>query len=237
MNETRNFKILPLGDAALLVLFGNEIEDAIHQKVLRVFRQVKALQLPYIKDVVPAYSSLAIYYDLAILYALERVTAAFSHMTLIITAIINDDKEDSAVEQSYQIIKIPVCYAPSMGLDINFIATEKGLSVEEAIQIHTSNIYTVYMIGFLPGFPYMGKVDSRLLMPRKTNPRQCIEAGSVGIAGEQTGIYPLSSPGGWQIIGRTPLHLFRKESEDIALLSPGDQVQFYSISEHEFDHF
>lgn len=237
MNDVRTYNILALGNEALLVSFGNEIQDTVHQKVINLYRQIKSLQLPYVKDVVPAYSSLAVYYDIGILFAMKKVTVAFQFMASSIKKIIDQEKEESAVAQSNRLIQIPVCYAPSKAPDITFIAAEKLLSVEEVVHIHTSMLYTVYMIGFLPGFPYMGKVDNRIFMPRKTQPRQRIEAGSVGIAGEQTGIYPLASPGGWQIIGRTPLPLFQKDSEQIALLTHGDQVQFYSITEYEFDNY
>ncbi|HKB42918.1 MAG TPA: carboxyltransferase domain-containing protein, partial [Chitinophagaceae bacterium] len=131
-------------------------------------------------------------------------------------------------------------------LDIEEIAKEKDVSVDEVMNIHTSKTYRVYMLGFLPGFPYMGETDEQIKMPRKMQPRQRVEAGSVGIAGRQTGIYPLASPGGWQIIGRTPLKLFEanpdlsegKAYEDsICLLHPGDDVIFYSISKNEFENY
>ena len=108
---------------------------------------------------------------------------------------------------------------------------------DEIVRLHTERIYKVYMIGFLPGFAYMGEVDERIAMPRKQQPRTNVEAGSVGIAGIQTGIYPLTSPGGWQIIGKTPMKLFDKEKEDAVLLQPGDEINFYSITENEFANY
>jgi inhibitor of KinA len=132
-------------------------------------------------------------------------------------------------------LKIPVCYEAAFAPDLAELATEKNLTTDEVIRLHTNTVYRVYMIGFLPGFPYMGKVDGRMATPRRSSPRTSIPAGSVGIAGEQTGIYPLSSPGGWNIIGRTPIRLFDKDRPEPVLLQPGDAVQFYSITEDEFN--
>jgi inhibitor of KinA len=134
-------------------------------------------------------------------------------------------------------ITIPVCYEKEFALDIEEIATVKNISINELIEIYTSKIYHVYMMGFLPGFAYMGEVDEKLEMPRKQQPRQTVEAGSVGIAGRQTGIYPLASPGGWQIIGRTPLKLFDAEKKEPTLLKAGDKAKFISISKDEFESY
>ena len=117
------------------------------------------------------------------------------------------------------------------------MATQKNIPVEEIIQLHTATIYHVYMIGFLPGFAYMGKVNQKIASPRRSQPRTSVAAGSVGIAGEQTGIYPLTSPGGWNIIGRTPIKIFDAGKEDAALFQPGDEVSFYSITEDEFENY
>ena len=136
-----------------------------------------------------------------------------------------------------RLIKIPVCYAPTFGWDLAEIAAQTGLLLSEIIEIYTSVKYKVYMIGFLPGFAYMGEVDERIAVPRKREPRLKIEPGCVGIAGRQTGIYPLASPGGWQIVGRTPLKLFDKNKSEAVLLKAGDEIQFFSISEDEFENY
>jgi inhibitor of KinA len=133
-----------------------------------------------------------------------------------------------------RILNIPVCYEEEFAMDLQQLAITKNISVDEVIQIHTTRQYKVYMLGFLPGFPYMGEVDEKISMPRKPQPVN-IEAGSVGIAGKQTGIYPLNSPGGWQIIGRTPLRIFDSAGEEPTLLRAGDTVQFYSITKNEFE--
>jgi inhibitor of KinA len=134
-------------------------------------------------------------------------------------------------------MKIPVCYAKRFAPDLEELAAGKNLTVANVIHLHTASTYRVYMIGFLPGFPYMGKVDSCIATPRRSSPRTGIPAGSVGIAGQQTGIYPLSSPGGWNIIGRTPLQLFDKNRDHPVLLQPGDNITFYSITEDEFENY
>ena len=134
-------------------------------------------------------------------------------------------------------VMVPVCYSRKYGLDLDAISEHTKLPVEEIIHLHTATKYKVYMIGFLPGFAYMGDVDDSIAVLRKPEPRTRIEAGSVGIAGKQTGIYPLASPGGWQIIGRTPVILFDTKKETPAFFRAGDEVQFYPITEDEFNHY
>ena len=141
-----------------------------------------------------------------------------------------------AVETSFRTVSIPVCYEEQYAPDLQQLAIATNTSVEEVIRIHTSKPYKVYMLGFLPGFAYLGELDEKISMPRKPQPHQVV-AGSVGIAGRQTGIYPLASPGGWQIIGRTPLKLFDPGKEDPTLLKTGDMVQFTSISQHAFENY
>ena len=132
-----------------------------------------------------------------------------------------------------RLIKVPICYDEEFGIDLDRIAKEKKLSKEEIIQLHTGKKYKVYMLGFLPGFPYMGAVDEKIAMPRKAQPIM-VTGGSIGIAGKQTGIYPFTSPGGWNIIGITPLRLFDQSKDEPTLLRTGDLVEFYSISKDEF---
>jgi inhibitor of KinA len=139
-------------------------------------------------------------------------------------------------DSTSELINIPVCYDPEFGPDLENLAREKNITTEDVIRIHTSKPYRVFMLGFLPGFAYMGEVDERISMSRKNQPVP-VAAGSVGIAGKQTGIYPLLSPGGWQIIGRTPVHLFNKEKEQTTLLKAGDRVQFIPVSKNEFTRY
>jgi inhibitor of KinA len=228
----QSFTISPLGDSALIIHFGNSIDGAINKKVLQLFHKLKNSNLPVITDIVPAYSSLAIFYDVIALY--QKSTSAFANMKILLTPILEapDPPSFSTIRQ----VKIPVCYEKKCAPDLEALAFDKNLSQEEVIQLHEGISYRVYMVGFLPGFAYMGKVDGRIVTPRKKAPVN-VAAGSVGIAGEQTGIYPAASPGGWNIIGRTPIRLFDKEKEEPVLLQPGDQIQFYSITEDEFENY
>jgi inhibitor of KinA len=174
--------------------------------------------LPYILDLIPAYASLTVIYSPGMVIPIEDIIA----------------QATTNISITPRLLKIPVCYDPSLGPDIEAMAVQKGLSVDLIIELHTQQLYTVYMLGFLPGFPYMGKVDERLATPRLKKPRLKVPAGSVGIAGSQTGIYSLTSPGGWNIIGQTPVRMFNPDKESPCFCSPGDQVQFVPVSLKEF---
>ena len=224
--------ISPLSDSALLVSFGNLIDESINRKVLYLFYHLKELCIPSVKDIVPAYSSLAIHYDSTVLQQKNITGTAFEILSGEIKKIAGNYIETPLPPS--RTIKVPICYSERFALDIREIAGEKKIPVEEVKRIHMQKRYRVYMIGFLPGFAYMGEVDEQIAMPRRQQPRTNVEAGSVGIAGKQTGIYPFTSPGGWQIIGKTPLSLFNKDKEDPVLFHPGDEVEFYSITEDEF---
>lgn len=226
MNKT-TFSITPLGDSAIMIEWEQRIDPDIHEHVMKAFHYLRSLQLPYITDLIPAYASLAILYDAAgIRQSVKRparawisafITKAMQQMTDITTA-------------KARSLEIPVCYHPSLAPDLTTLAQQKRLSAEEIISLHTANTYTVYMLGFLPGFPYMGKVDAQLAAPRLKQPRVQVPAGSVGIAGEQTGIYPQASPGGWNIIGQTPIRLFDAAREEPCYCRPGDQVKFVPVT-------
>jgi inhibitor of KinA len=230
------YSIYPLGDTALVIDFGNVINEQINKKVLHLFSALKERSLFYVVDIVPAYSSVAVYYDLL---AAERIKESketiYEAVAEEMEKIMAQQKEEYSTTP--RMIEVPVCYAGKYALDIDEIAQQKNISIEEIIHLHTAKKYRVYMIGFLPGFAYMGEVDERIAAARKSQPRLNVQSGSVGIAGKQTGIYPLASPGGWQIIGRTPLLLFNKSRQDPVLFSPTDEVQFYSITENEFENY
>lgn len=221
--------ILPLGDAALVVQFENSMDPAVHARVLQLFGQLQNAPA-FIRDVVPAYCSLTIHYDVAALH--EEGASAFENVKRLLQPLLQNSVCATPLVQ--RTVRIPVCFAGRFAPDLQELAGQKRLAVANVIQTFTATAYTVYMIGFLPGFAYMGRVDSRLATPRRSSPRQNVAAGSVGIAGEQTGIYPLASPGGWNLIGRTPLALFNKDEKDPVLLRPGDSVTFYPITEDEF---
>ena len=233
MNYTGfSYNIFSLGDAAITVDFGNYIDIDINKEVIARFNQLQQTPLPGMIEAVPAYSSLTVYYDVAAIRKLNPGLTAFETMQQLLEErlkqpILQKDGEE-------RIIKIPVCYDTEFASDIQQLAAVKNISVEEVISFHTAKSYNVYMLGFLPGFAYMGEVDEKIATPRKSQPVN-VAAGSVGIAGKQTGIYPLASPGGWQIIGRTPLKLFDAESLAPTLLRVGDLVQFYPIDKNEFE--
>ena len=235
MNIYHPYTIFPLGDSALTVDFGNLIDEETNRKVMDLFRQLKEERLPFILDLLPAYSSLTIYYDVSDVHALNpQEQTAFETMVDIIEAYTATDSRRA--ERDERLIEVPVCYFEKYAPHIAELAEQRDISVEDVISIHTSMTYRVYMIGFLPGFAYMGQVDETIAAPRRAIPANVVP-GSVGIAGRQTGIYPLHSPGGWNIIGRTPLRLFNKSENDPVLFHPGDQVKFYSISENEFANY
>ena len=233
MHYLPSYKISALGDSAIVVDFGNSIDESINKLVHSVFYQLQSDPIPGMIEAVPAYSSLTIYYDvLFIRNKLSKQTTAFEWITEKVNSYLSGEKKHTEVESV--LIKIPVCYEKEYGPDLDFIALKNNISVEEIIQRHIATIYRVYMLGFLPGFAYMGLVDEKIVSPRKQYPAP-VEAGSVGIAGKQTGIYPFRSPGGWQIVGRTPLKLFDKEKTNPVLFKSGDTVQFYSITKNEFE--
>jgi inhibitor of KinA len=232
MNPYQPYSIFPLGDSALTIDFGNIISEDINQKVLGLFHHLKTIEDSTIIDLVPAYSSLTIYYDVASFYHSEQT--AFETMADKLEELFS--KASDIPEQKTNFFKIPVCYSKKFAIDIDYLSEQNQLPVEEIIHIHSSKTYKVYMLGFLPGFTYMGEVDDRIAIARKANPVKLF-AGAVGIAGKQTGIYPLESPGGWQIIGRTPVKIFNKKNSNPVLFQPGDEVKFYPITEHEFENY
>ena len=236
MIAENDFTIIALSDAALIINFQDIIDEDISKKVLQAFQLLTIQKLFGIKDIVPAYNSLTIHYDIVTIKQKSIPgKTAFEILYKQIKKILTNASETGTPLS--QTIKIPVCYSEKYALDINDIAKEKKLPVDEIIRLHTAKKYKVYMIGFLPGFAYMGEVDEKIAMPRRVQPRTKVEAGSVGIAGMQTGVYPLDSPGGWQIIGKTPIQLFNKEKNDPVLLQPGDEIEFYSITEDEFANY
>ena len=229
------YRIFSLGDSALTIDFGNTINEGINKEVIARFNQLQQDPLTGIIETVPAYSTLTIYYNVLLLKKLvPSGSTVFEWMKEQLEEKLKMPVQENIIPE--RVVRIPVCYEGEFSPDLQQLAVAKNTSVGEVIAIHTSGTYKVYMIGFLPGFAYMGEVDERITMPRKSQPQNVLP-GSVGIAGKQTGIYPLVSPGGWQIIGRTPLKLFDTDREEPVLLKAGDLVQFFSISKDEFENF
>lgn len=209
-------RLLPLGDSALLVQFGDEIDPAVNQRVHALDALLQTAKPAGVIETVPAYASLLVYYD--------PLTLTYAQAADWVNAEM--DKVQAAVNRKPRRIEVPVRYGGDQGPDLEFVAASHQISVQEVIRIHTNRAYIVYMMGFTPGFAYMGKLDELIATPRLETPRTRVAAGSVGIAGAQTGIYPIDSPGGWQLIGRTGLHLFDPAENPAFLFSPGDTVQF-----------
>lgn len=231
-----SYNIFPLGDQALTIDFGSRIDKDINAEVLGLFKMIKESGLRNVIDVVPAYSSLTIFYDtVSVLEHCNEDETAFEYMTRKLNHLFREYNEKSLPSTGKK-IRVPVCYISRFPNDLVEIAREKSLSVEDVIRLHHSRTYRVYMIGFQPGFAYMGEVDERIAAKRKPHP-STVKSGSVAIAGKQTGIYPFESPGGWQIIGRTPMKMFDKHKERPVLLQPGDEVEFYPITEDEYSHY
>jgi inhibitor of KinA len=232
MEFNEPYKCYPIGNQAITLEFAQEINEEINDRVMSLFYWIQEEQLPGIKDIIPAYASISLVYDAQIIRKYSPKTTPYQYVR---TFLLNAVKQlDLPQIKSCRNIKIPTCYHENLGPDLAFVSEEKKLSISQIIQIHTTTIYRVYMIGFLPGFAYMGKVDERIVVKRKPSPRNAVAAGSVGIAGAQTGIYPFESPGGWQLIGQTPIPLFNPAASSPTYFEPGDSVQFVSISLDDF---
>jgi len=223
-----------LGDHAILLsILEPPSKDSILyiQKITVACNELKSVH-SWIKDIIPAYQTITLVYDIEIFYRSEKLDPlSFVQKKLPPIIAATNLKLEDAVNK---IIKVPVCYELEYGIDLEAIAKLKKLSIESIVEIHTQEVYNVFCLGFMPGFAYMGNVNDQIQVPRQATPRQNVMAGSVGIAGSQTGIYPKNSPGGWQIIGRTPLQIFDHNPSKLALFKVGDQVQFYSIDQATF---
>lgn len=217
--------ISPVGDCAISIDFGQVINPKINRHIRQIIEQIKDLQLDGIIELVPTYCALLVQYD-AMVYS-------YSDICRILEPTLQESVTDSANEL-VTIVEIPTVYGGEFGPDLGFVASYNHLSEAEVVSIHSGTDYLVYMLGFIPGFTYLGGMDPRIATPRLSSPRTLIPAGSVGIAGEQTGTYPSDSPGGWQIIGRTPVTMYDMSKEQAALLQAGDYVRYVSIDENEF---
>ena len=221
MNPT----ISPVGDRAISIDFGQVIDPTINRHIRQTIERIKALQLEGIIELVPTYCALLVEYD-AMLYS-------YSEICKIIEPTLEEGMTNTTNEL-VTVVEVPTVYGGEFGPDLSFVASHNHLSEDEVISIHSGTDYLVYMLGFIPGFTYLGGMDPRIATPRLSSPRTLIPAGSVGIAGEQTGTYPSDSPGGWQIIGRTPVTMYDMSKAQAALLKAGDYVRYVPIDESEF---
>jgi inhibitor of KinA len=223
-------KISPLGDSAITVSFGETISPEINDKAIALCRYLSQNPFPGMIETVPAYSAAAVFYDVvAVRGAFSSFPTAFDAVCHVVSQTLESGTLNNNPE-SPRFVEIPVRFDAESGPDLSSAAIRSKLSETEFIERFVSKVYRVYMLGFLPGFPYMATVDDRIRQPRHDIPRLGIPKGSVGIAGLQTGIYPRESPGGWQIIGRTKMEMFVPERNEPATLRPGDEVQFVSES-------
>jgi len=217
-------KILIVGDRAVFIEFANKISPEINRKVHIMASIIEKEKIEGIIEIVPTYRSLSIYYD-PLKIELDNLLEKLEEVK---------SSPDEIKIPSPKIIEIPTVYGGKYGQDLEFVAKYNNLSQEEVIKIHSGRNYLVYMFGFSPGFTYLGGMDERIATPRLKTPRIKIAGGSVGIAEKQTGIYPLESPGGWRLIGRTPLKLFNPDKEPPVPFLPGDYLKFTPISEEEY---
>ena len=229
---THKLTTYTLGDSAVTAQLGSGISEQLNEKVIAMQQWLAMHPFDGMKDLVLAYSTLTVYYDLFMIK--KKYQPPIVHKWVEEKLRESFEKSADSTSNHGELHHIPVCYEAEYASDLESIATLKQLTREKIIDLHTSKQYRVYMIGFLPGFPYMGEVDPQLIQARKLKPSP-VKAGSVGIAGAQTGIYPFNSPGGWHIIGRTPVNLFNAEMDQPVWLKPGDQVRFYAIGKEEFE--
>jgi inhibitor of KinA len=236
----KNPRIQPIGEAAFMVSFGDKIDPGILRCASALVAALKAHPFPGLKEVEASYTGVTVFYDPLVLsrgsHLAEdtRLSKGYREARARVEALLGglDVTEESARDK----VRIPVCYGGEYGPDLEYVAEYHHMTPQEVIDIHTGGDYLVYMIGFAPGFPYVGGLSPKIATPRRDTPRLAIPVGSVGIAGSQTGAYPLETPGGWQLIGRTPLDLFRPyDLSHPSMLEAGDRIEFYSITPEEYE--
>ena len=236
-------EIIPLGDSALIVRMRERFDDAPERTlgtVLRAFQQLQNAAIPGVIELAPAYTNVAVFFDpILVAKGAEAPDNMFDWLATRIRAAVaagaDRGRHRTATQRRVRLVEIPVCYDPEFALDIDDVAQRAAVSPSEVIRLHSGAEYRVACIGFVPGFPFLAGLPKELATPRRDVPRKQIPPGSVGIGGAQTGIYPLRSPGGWNVIGRTPLRLFDPKRNPPALLRAGERVRFRKISRDEFE--
>ena len=214
----------PASDHSLLVCFGQQVTLDVHQRVSKLLRLLELKPVPGIRNLHPAYCSLLIDFDPLKLRHAELEAILRSYLGGLGTVQLPNPRQ----------LEIPTCYGGEFGPDLNDVAALHGMSPAQAIELHASVTYVVYFLGFVPGFAYLGELPEALATPRLASPRRSTPPGSVGIAGNQTGVYPFAVPGGWRLIGRTPIAMFRPDRKNMSFLSMGDRVRFTPISVERF---
>ena len=220
-----DYRIVAAGDSAIFVEFEDRIDPAVNARTIAFAEAIAAANVAGVRDVVPTYRSTAIYFD-----PLRTDSAA-----LMASVEREAGRPASAPAAAVAPVRIPVCYGGDLGPDLAGVAAFAKADEEDVVRLHADGTYRVFMLGFVPGFAYLGTVDDRIAMPRHATPRVRVPSGSVGIAGIQTGVYPAETPGGWQLIGRTPVKPFDPFRDPPFLMKAGDAVQFYPIERREYD--
>ncbi|MDA1279262.1 MAG: 5-oxoprolinase subunit PxpB [Chloroflexi bacterium] len=220
-------RIVPVGDSAVLIEFGSGITVDLNTQVYSLADRIDSIANPAVTELVPTYRSLLVHYN--------PLEARYGEMVKLLSELIasSGDTGMSETTVAQNVVELPVVYGGEDGPDLGFVAEHAELSPEEVVAIHSGVGYRVYMIGFAPGFPYLGGLDERIACPRLKTPRISVPAGSVGIAEAQTGVYPNASPGGWQIIGRTAIPLFDVKKASPSLITPGAEVRFVPVDSHD----
>jgi len=211
-------------DQSLLVYLGEEIGAAAHERVLQLLRVLQDKRAPWVTNIQPAYCSLLITFDARIV----------DHAEVQAKLIEYEARAETVPVTKPRLVEVPVCYGGEFGPDLEEVAAKRGLSLARVIALHCTRTYHAYFLGFAPGFAYLGDVAREIAMPRLDTPRKSVPAGSVAIAGRQTAVYPFATPGGWRLIGRTPLEIFKKDREPMEWIAIGDHVKFRPISHEEF---
>jgi inhibitor of KinA len=227
-------RFTPLGDRAVTITLGDTIDIATHRRVRAVCAALDAHPIAGVTDQVPAFASVTVHYN-PILVGGDAKQSPYDRLVARLGAMLSSARDEEL--PTPRVVEIPVCYGGTLGPDLEDVAAQHELTPDQVIALHSSATYLVYMVGFMPGFAYMGGLPDRLATPRRATPRTAVPAGTVGIGGSQTGVYPLESPGGWNLIGRTPLRIFDIHRDPATLLATGDQARFIPISLAELDRW
>ncbi|MDQ3964373.1 MAG: 5-oxoprolinase subunit PxpB [Actinomycetota bacterium] len=219
--------VLPLGDAAVVVTFGDDIDPDIHERVMAFAQHLDSSPPPAMVEYIPAFTTVTLTYD--------PLVRTYDEFIASVQTVLDEVGSRGETKDTRPPVEIPVYYGDELGPDLDFVASHNDLTPEEVVKIHSGTTYLVFMVGFAPGFPYLGGMSPRIAAPRLDSPRTAVPAGSVGIAGAQTGVYSIETPGGWRLVGRTPLKLFEPTASAPSLLHAGDHVRFLPIDRGEYE--